>query len=92
MRCRNPGLVRVGLVRHVTGRRVVRRAPASSAAAVAGHVVTGTPASGHDDGARRPHGATPRHVRAADDAESGAARRRRLDGTRTGHTCAIMHV
>jgi len=95
VRCRNPGLVRVGSVRHVAGRRVVRRAPASSAAAVAGDAAARTPApGGDDDGARRSHGASPGHVRAAGDAgrRRCAALRRRLDGTCTGHTRPIMNV
>ena len=89
--CRNTRLVWVRLIRHVACCSVIRT-PASSAAAFTSHVVTWTSSSCHDDGAWRSHGSSPRHVRAAGDAGSVAAYRRRLNGTYTGHTRPIIQI
>jgi len=91
MCCRNTGLVRVGLVRHVTCSSIVRT-PARAAAAFTGHVITWTSTPGNDDGSRRSHGASPRHVRTADNAGPSAAFRRWLHGTCTGHTRPIIET
>lgn len=89
--CRHPGLVWVGLVRLVACCSILRT-PARAAATFTGHVVTWTPAPGDDDGAWRSHGTSPGHVRTADDAEPGAAFRRGLNGTCTGHSRSMIDV